>query len=288
MASTNQRGSAGRAGGRGATGAASASSSAASAAMRGAMMPDEDVQTRFLREMALRLPLDRVVEAHVFPPIRQGGAETGVAVIAVRREDAGSGKGEAVSASDSAEPAVELGAPVEAGGAPPHGEVANDSSEEPYPSDATVSVSSHEEPPAESDSEAVVEAQAADAQESETQTQEGQPDDAESSETPAAAHADGAEIADSPPAEPPALSASRRPLTGLPERHTVFSARYRLTLKGPDRGKWEVDVVEEADAPLVTVDAVVRGVQRRAGEGADAERFTAEQLRALLEEPAAP
>ncbi|HWJ21867.1 MAG TPA: hypothetical protein VNS52_05885, partial [Gemmatimonadaceae bacterium] len=60
------------------------------------------------------------------------------------------------------------------------------------------------------------------------------------------------------------------------------------TLKGPDRGKWEVDVVEEADAPLVTVDAVVRGVQRRAGEGADAERFTAEQLRALLAEPSAP
>ena len=25
-------------------------------------------------------------------------------------------------------------------------------------------------------------------------------------------------------------------------RHTVFTARYRHTLKGPDRGKWEVDV----------------------------------------------
>jgi outer membrane protein W len=49
-------------------------------------------------------------------------------------------------------------------------------------------------------------------------------------------------------------------------RPVIYTARYRLTLKGPDRGKWETNIVAEADAPLVTVDAVVRGVQRRAGE----------------------
>ena len=46
---------------------------------------DEDTQTRFLRALGERLPLERVVEAHVFPPIRQGGAETGLAVIAAER-----------------------------------------------------------------------------------------------------------------------------------------------------------------------------------------------------------
>jgi hypothetical protein len=49
-------------------------------------------------------------------------------------------------------------------------------------------------------------------------------------------------------------------------RHTVYTARYRLVVKGSDRGRWQVDVRAEADAPLVTVDAVVLGVQRRAGD----------------------
>jgi hypothetical protein len=248
---------------RGATGAA-----------RFSMMPaDGDTQTRFLREMALRLPLDRVVEAHVFPPIRQGGAETGVAVIAVKREDAASGEREAVSASEGVEAesatAVDLAAAADARGGPPHGKVANDSGAEPHHADAAASDSSPVE------QEAVVGAEQA----------EGAPaTEAPPNATPAGdGQANGTNGDD-------ALIASRFPLPAspLPDRYTVFSARYRLTLKGPDRGKWEVDVVEEADAPLVTVGAVVRGVQRRGGEGADAERFTAEQLRALLEEPAAP
>jgi hypothetical protein len=41
-------------------------------------------------------------------------------------------------------------------------------------------------------------------------------------------------------------------------------------------------VVEEADAPLLTVDAVVRGVQRRAGESAEVERLTGAELQQLL------
>jgi hypothetical protein len=66
----------------------------------------------------------------------------------------------------------------------------------------------------------------------------------------------------------------------------VYVARYRLTLKGPERGRWEVAVREEADAPLLTVDAVVRGVGRRAAEGAEAERLDAAALRALRPEAA--
>jgi len=65
-------------------------------------------------------------------------------------------------------------------------------------------------------------------------------------------------------------------------RMVVYAARYRLTQKGPDRGKWEVNIVAEADAPLVAVDAVVRGVQRRSGDVDDATRMDGDEVRALL------
>jgi hypothetical protein len=70
-------------------------------------------------------------------------------------------------------------------------------------------------------------------------------------------------------------------------RLTIHTARYRLTLKGVDRGKWEVDVVAEADAPLEAVDKVVRGVQRRAGEGAEPDRLSGDAFREALETPIA-
>ena len=67
------------------------------------------------------------------------------------------------------------------------------------------------------------------------------------------------------------------------ERLTVFTARYRLTRKGAERGKWEFDVVADADAPLRDVDSVVRGVQRRAGDDDEPERLTADGVRAALD-----
>jgi hypothetical protein len=74
---------------------------------------------------------------------------------------------------------------------------------------------------------------------------------------------------------------------GLPDsRLEVHSASYRLTRKGPERGKWSVDMKPEADAPFATVDIVVRGVQQRAGEALEAERITGPELLALLSEPA--
>ena len=81
------------------------------------------------------------------------------------------------------------------------------------------------------------------------------------------------------------VAAASPELENAHERHVVFSARYRLAIKGPDRGKWDLDCVAEADAPLVTVDAVVRGVMDRAGDAGDPERLSAEQWRAALEEP---
>jgi hypothetical protein len=66
-------------------------------------------------------------------------------------------------------------------------------------------------------------------------------------------------------------------------RIIVHTARYRLVLKGIDRGKWEATVVAEADAPLVTVDAVVRGVQRRSGDVDEAVRMEGSEARAIAE-----
>jgi hypothetical protein len=65
-------------------------------------------------------------------------------------------------------------------------------------------------------------------------------------------------------------------------RHVVFSAAYRWTRKGHERGKWEVDVTPEADAPLPTVDVVVRGVMERAGEAIEPQRLGAHELQSLL------
>jgi hypothetical protein len=82
------------------------------------------------------------------------------------------------------------------------------------------------------------------------------------------------------------IAAEPEPDSPMASRHVVFSAAYRWTRKGPDRGKWEVDVTPEADAPLPMVDVVVRGVQERAGEAIEPQRLTAHELQALLSEPA--
>ncbi len=87
------------------------------------------------------------------------------------------------------------------------------------------------------------------------------------------------------PAEP--VSEGAAPSEQDDPRTEVLTASYRWTRKGPDRGKWEVDVITEADAPLTTVERVVRGVQERAGEALDAYRMNAEEIRALFPEVAA-
>jgi hypothetical protein len=82
--------------------------------------------------------------------------------------------------------------------------------------------------------------------------------------------------------EPPADESNSTALS----RHIVYSARYRLVLKGPERGRWEATVTAEADAPLAAVEGVVRGVLRRAGENEAPERLTGETFRqALVAEP---
>lgn len=143
------------------------------------MMLPSETSERFLRAIVAQVPAERIAEIHFFSPIRQGGVESGVAVVA-------------------AWPEPEPDQPV---------------TERPLADTAAL----------------------------------------ESSE-------------------------SERPL-----RPVVYAARYRLTLKGPDRGKWECNVVAEAEAPLGMVDTVVRGVLRRAGDADDATRIEGGELRAFLD-----
>jgi hypothetical protein len=65
-------------------------------------------------------------------------------------------------------------------------------------------------------------------------------------------------------------------------RHVIYTARYRWTRKGPERGKWDSEVVAEADAPLVTVEVVVQGVQKRYNDEVQPERVTGDEARARI------
>jgi hypothetical protein len=183
---------------------------------------------RFFRAIAERIDVERVEEVHVFAAIRQGGRESGVAVLTLRPEPTES------------EIAVEA---VETEGAEDQGDVASGES---------IAVGDEEVDYV--DDVGVVDL-----------------DDVDLGDVDL-----GNEAVEPPPAPP------------APRRFTVLRAHYRLQLKGPDRGKWEVAVVEEADAPSATVDEVVRGVHERAGgwsvEGP--ERLTGDEFRAaLVEEP---
>jgi hypothetical protein len=162
----------------------------------------DETRARFLAGIAAQVPAERVAEVHLFGAIRQGGQESGVAVIAVRRDE---------PALDD----VELEAQVDV------------------------------EPEVGTEHELHVAPELDDEQR------------------------DAEEDADT-----------------RPTRYTVYTARFRHTLKGPDRGKWELAVTEEADAPLLTVDAVVRGVSRRSGEADETIRLSGDEFRAALGEPA--
>ena len=144
---------------------------------------------RFLKDIADRIGVDAVDEVRLFPPLRQAGIETGVAVVAA--------------------------IPLPPG--PEHAPTAADP-----PEALTESAGDEFLPIEEEDREIIV------------------------------------------------------------HRHTVFTARYRHTLKGADRGKWEMEMRAEADAPLVTLDAVVRGVSKRAGEQFEPERLSASEFRAIV------
>ena len=144
----------------------------------------EQTRERFLMAIAAALPPERFIELHFFSPIRQGGVESGVAVIA-------------------AHPEV-VAAPILA-----------------------------DAPPVDEDAEL---------------DEQDVPDEDQTA----------------------------------PRRYTVYTAKYKLTLKGPERGRWECSVVAEADAPLVTVETVVRGVLRRSGDADEPERMSGDEAREFV------
>ncbi|MHB1070972.1 MAG: hypothetical protein ACYC1W_14050 [Gemmatimonadaceae bacterium] len=85
----------------------------------------------------------------------------------------------------------------------------------------------------------------------------------------------------------PTVPVPMHPTVPLPAvRLVVFTARYHLTRKGPDRGKWLFECGATADAPLATVDAVARGVTQRSKDLTETERLSGDQLRTLLQDPA--
>jgi hypothetical protein len=96
--------------------------------------------------------------------------------------------------------------------------------------------------------------------------------------------AEVSEVSEAPqaPIAEPAPEPAFREGAKISARHVVYSARYRWTRKGPERGKWECEVVAEADAPLLTVEAVVQGVKQRASEPLEVERLDGDAVRALL------
>ena len=174
----------------------------------------DETRARFLTAIAAQLPVARIAEVHLFPAIRQGGMESGVAVVAVELPNA-------------VEPTTE-----------------------PVADAPAISAVAAETRPVD----------VADEQLSDDVDDVDDATDLEADFAPAPA----------------------------PRRYTVFSARYRHTLKGPDRGKWETSVTEEADAPLRTVDLVVRGVQRRSGDVDEIVRLSGDELRATIPATATP
>lgn len=206
----------------------------------------EETRERFVREVIARVPLTRLVELHLFAPMRQGGMESGVAVLAATLD--------VPAAPPPTEAAPEIAEPVEA------------------PVVADEPTRSMEAP-----ADAVPDGDPTEAAAGPAPADDAPADDAPVESEPLPEPASVEEILEAVPEQsaPVVPSATRR-------RHTVFTARYRLVLKGPERGKWEVEVREEADAPLITVEAVVRGVQQRSGDTGDPERLDAAGVARML------
>ena len=187
--------------------------------------PVSEVTERFLRAIIAKVPLERIEELHLFAPLRQGGVETGIAVVAARAP---------LSTTEVLET---------------------------EPSELPQELEENQETLAlEEDESAEIEAK-----------DDVLPEEASDDEAIVYPGEDE-DIVEATPVE----------------RHTVYTARYRLVIKGPERGRWESDVVAEAEAPLLTVETVVRGVQRRAGEESEILLFSDRQIARALRMPWPP
>ena len=222
-----------------------------------------ETQERFLRAVLTRVPLASVVEMHLFPPIRRGTLETGVAVSATALPP------EPLlviaESDDEAATAPDAGWPVESHDADAITFVVVD------PDNAMPDTSG-------------VSAVNAALMETETTGDAGTDAgiDAKSNSDHGARTMPSVDIGEalmevdgSDGVEPPVVRSIPSP------RMRIFTASYRHTIKGVDRGKWTFDVHEEADAPLTAVELVLRGVRHRSTEAADPEQVSHEAMTAL-------
>lgn len=240
------------------------------------MMPDRadapvtEVAERFLRAVIAQIPLERVEELHLFSPLRQGTVETGIAVLAAR----------------VLVPVVEASEEQREAGDPP--ELFDDS----IVADEMIEVVAD----AGDDDEdvAVLDVAVVDLAADESAALDIVLDDSALEQSPyldddviVAVAPDGEpDVSDDELHEAEAVHISElAPVPARILRHTVYTARYRYVIKGPERGKWESSIKAEADAPLITVETVVRGVQRRAGEDSEIVRYTAAQIARALRVP---
>lgn len=244
--------------------------------------PVSEITERFLRAVVAQIPLDRIEELHLFSPLRQSGVETGIAVVAARVPVVApvvEMAPELELEDDAIEPvemqstdAAEL-VEVEMTSDDVVDEVADDDA------DVVVGEVIDDQPVA---SVAQINDQAID-----ELTDESTEESTEASASDETADGHALTVDESTESAVPVSHTESIPDAVITPilRHTVYTARYRLVQKGPERGKWESDVVAEADAPLVTVEMVVRGVQRRAGEESEILRYSARQIAKALRMP---
>ncbi len=241
-----------------------------------------ETQERFLRTVLSRVPLDSVVELHLFPPIRRGTLETGVAVIATVLPPA--------PVAMLMEEEISADTPAEMSSA----EDGDDGDSAVLDSDAACAndegaVLDSDAAEIEMTDDAIDEPRTASAVQSEPAVDDDSPylDEPEAAAASAAHDADAANEADMTEAADDVDDAvdTVAPLAIPSPRMRILTAAYRHTIKGIDRGKWSVDVQEEADAPLDAVEAVLRGVRHRSTEPADPEQVSHEALTALVAPP---
>ncbi len=269
-----------------------------------------ETRERYLLTIAAQVPVERIAEIHFFQPIKQGGVESGVAVVAAWSErQASETPAEDVSVAATDEVEIAVGDESDAAGAGAVADATIDSTESAIDAGAedvrkTASEAAND---AASDAandgagDSVTDDASDSTPETANDTANDTANETESAAIEASSDASDAAVADNASdvveSRADGTEPDERALSGIDSvsaeptvnaepvhvRHTIYTARYRLTLKGPDRGKWESNVVAEADAPLVTVDAVVRGVQRRSGDVDDATRLDGDEVRALID-----
>jgi hypothetical protein len=221
-----------------------------------------DARERFVLEIAQVLAPERIVEAHFFAPLRQGQIETGVCVLAALPEGADPLPSETSPSGDAASSAV-----LDHGVSP--AEPATERAESASGDHQWSKTDEHPE-------------RTAGAAETDGATGVAETDGATGVAVAAGADADGGAEGAAVAADDPGTTAAFPEGARISSRHVVYSARYRWTRKGPERGKWECEVVAEADAPLLTVEAVVQGVQHRSSEPLEVQKVDGDAVRAMV------